>query len=175
MYKLLTAFTATIGLAAAAPVGAAQFNFAFATETPLFGGPVTGNGIFTTSNTAMQVGGNTAFTILSISGFVNGSAIVAPTGNYGNYFTTGPGFLDGTGTRFSTAAGNSIAFFQQSSNGRYRVNTFSPGSSSFVTASSSAVAQAVPEPTTWAMLIAGFGIVGMTLRSRRRTAVLAHA
>ena len=33
------------------------------------------------------------------------------------------------------------------------------------------VAGAVPEPASWAMLIGGFGVVGGTLRSRRRTTV----
>ena len=32
---------------------------------------------------------------------------------------------------------------------------------------------AVPEPATWAMMIAGFGLVGATLRNRRRMAVVA--
>ena len=32
---------------------------------------------------------------------------------------------------------------------------------------------AVPEPATWAMMIAGFGLVGTTLRSRRRIAAIA--
>lgn len=34
---------------------------------------------------------------------------------------------------------------------------------------------AVPEPATWAMMIAGFGIAGMSLRSRRRNAVASLA
>ena len=34
------------------------------------------------------------------------------------------------------------------------------------------IAEAVPEPATWAMMIAGFGLVGVTLR-RRRTVALA--
>ncbi|NJC34508.1 outer membrane lipase/esterase [Sphingomonas jejuensis] len=34
-----------------------------------------------------------------------------------------------------------------------------------------AQAQAVPEPATWAMMIAGFGAVGLTLRARRRADV----
>jgi hypothetical protein len=32
---------------------------------------------------------------------------------------------------------------------------------------------AVPEPSSWAMLIAGFGIVGATMRRRRQSAVSA--
>ncbi len=162
------ALAAGLSLAAAAPASAAQFGFTFATSTGLFGGPVTGSGVFTTSNTAQTIGGQTAFAITSITGMVNGSAIVAPTGNYGNYFTTGGTFLDGSGTTFNNANGSRIDFFFQDSVQQYRVNTFSPGSSSFVTATSVAVA-AVPEATTWAMMLAGFGLIGTILR-RRRTA-----
>lgn len=170
MKKFSIAALATLSVAFATPASAAQFNFTFATSTQLFGGPVTGNGVFTTSDTAMTIGGRTAFAITSISGFVNGIAIAAPTGNYGNYFTTGGTFLDGSGTTFNNANGGRIDFFFQDSVQQYRVNTFSPGSSSFVTATSAAVA-AVPEAATWAMMLAGFGIIGTSLRRRRRTSV----
>ncbi|WP_243453828.1 PEPxxWA-CTERM sorting domain-containing protein [Sandaracinobacteroides saxicola] len=156
----------------AAPVVAAEYSFSFVTNQPLFGGPVDGSGIFTTSDTPMTVGGETAFAVTSITGMVNGSAIAAPTGNYGNYFTTGGTFLDGSGLRFFTAAGNDIRFFFQDSVGRYRVNTFSPGSSSFVTAMSAPVLGAVPEPGTWATMILGFGAIGLSLRRSRQPSMV---
>lgn len=167
MKKFNFALMAGLAMTLASPASAAQFGFTFATSTQLFGGPVMGSGVFTTSDTSSQVNGQTAFAITSITGMVNGSAIVAPTSNYGNYFTTGPAFLDGTGLRFFTAAGNDIRFFFQDTASQYRVNTFSPGSSSFVTASSAAVAT-VPETSTWGMMLLGFGIVGSAVRLRRR-------
>ena len=170
MSKTLMIMTAVIGLSAAStPAIAAEYNFNLVTNQPLFGGSVTGSGIFTTSNVATVVGGQTAFAITSITGTVNGSAINAPTTTtYGNYFTTGQSFLDGSGIQFFTAAGNDIRFFYQDTASRYRVNTFSPGSSSFVTATSSLVA-GVPEPATWLMMIGGFGAVGAGMRHRRRS------
>ena len=168
MKKFTFAAVAVLGMAMTSPASAAQFGFSFVTSTPLFGGPVMGSGVFTTSDTAMTIAGRTAFAITSISGMVNGIAVAAPTGNYGNYFTTGGTFLDGSGTTFNNANGGRIDFFFQDSVQQYRVNTFSPGSSSFVTATSVAVA-AVPEATTWAMMLAGFGLIGTILR-RRRTA-----
>jgi hypothetical protein len=155
------------------PALAGQFTFDFTTEQGLFGPPTMGSGVFTTTDTATFVGGRPAFAVTSITGMVNGSAIAAPTGNYGNYFNDMIGFLDGTGLRFFTDSGLDVRFFQQSSNGRYRVNTFGAfGSSNFVTASSAAV-PGVPEPANWAMLVAGFGLIGGTLR--RRSAMLATA
>ena len=172
MGKSLIIAIAALGLGVSMPASAAQFNFNFATSTPLFGGAVNGSGIFTTSDVATTVGGRTAFAITSISGFVNGSAIVAPTGSYGNYFTTGSTFLDGTGLRFFTAAGNDIRFFYQDTVSQYRVNTFSPGSTSYVSATSSIAA--VPEPATWGMMLLGFGALGAAMR-RRRAPVLSFS
>ena len=154
-------------LAAAMPATAAQFAFSFTPSQALLGATFSGSGIFTTSDVATMVGGQTAFAITSITGTVGGSAIVAPTAaSYGNYFTTGSYFLDGSGVNFSTASGRPISFFNQSNNNLYRINAQSPGASFYVTATSSAVA-AVPEPASWAMMIGGFGLTGAALRRRR--------
>ncbi|MFM9978585.1 MAG: PEPxxWA-CTERM sorting domain-containing protein [Sphingomonadaceae bacterium] len=167
-------WVATALLAVTAPAQAAQFDFSFATDSLLFGGPVSGSGVFTTTDTPLTVGGRTAFAITSITGMVNGSAIDAPLGgSYGNYFTSGPAYLDGSGVNFFTVARNDVRFFFQDSVSRYRVNTFSPGSSSFVAAQSSPAVAAVPEPATWAMMVFGFGLAGYALRSRRRRAQIA--
>lgn len=176
--KTYLALAASIVALAATPASAAQYMFTFQTSTAagsqLFGGPATGSGIFTTSDTPITVGGQTAYTILSITGTVNGSAIVAPTlaGGYGNYFTTGPFFLDGSGVNFRNAAGTSIAFFNQSNNGLYRINTQNPFTSSYLVATSSAVS-AVPEAATWGMMILGFGMMGSAMR--RRSTKVAYA
>jgi hypothetical protein len=156
---------AAAALLSAAPASAAEYMFSFTTSQPLFGPTVSGSGTFTTSNTATTVAGRTAYQILSITGTVNGLAIVAPTGNYGNYFTTGGTFLDGTGTSFMLTGGGRVDFFNQSTNSLYRVNTFSPGSSNYVNATSSLIA-AVPEPSTWAMMLLGFGALGFLMRRR---------
>ena len=173
MHRSLVAAAALLGLAAT-PASAAQYMWDFS-GTNLFGQPAMtqGNGVFTTSGPAMTVGGETAYAITGITGQVNGSSIAAPTGSYGNYFTTGPGFLDGTGVSFMTAAGTRVDFFLQDFVDLYRVNTFSPGATGYVTASSSLVASA-PEPGTWAMVFVGLGMVGATLRYRPRQLALAR-
>jgi hypothetical protein len=171
MKNKLLALSALFAIALAAPASASQIAFSFATSTPLIGGPVTGSGIFTTADTSTTVGGQTAFAILSITGMVNGSAIAAPVmaSAYGNYFATGPSFLDGTGIAFKTAAGTTVDFFYQDTVSQYRVNTFSPGSSSFVTASASPVAT-VPEPASWALFLSALGAAGAALQLRRKKA-----
>ena len=172
MNRYVSGAIGALVLAAVTPASAAQYNFDFTTSTKLFGEPVMGSGIFTTSDDAMTVAGRTAFAVKSITGMVNGLSIAAPTGFYGNYFTTGGTFLDGSGITFNNTDGGRIDFFFQDTAGQYRVNTFSPGSSSFVTARSSALT-AVPEASTWALMLAGFGIVGSMLRVRTRRSVRA--
>ena len=167
MKSWITLLAAPAALAAATPATAAQYLFSFTTSTPLFGPTVAGSGTFTTSDVATTVAGQTAYQILSIIGSVNGVAINAPAGSYGNYFTTGPSFLDGSGSSFFNAVGGRIDFFNQSTNGLYRVNTFSPGSSNFVTATSSLVA-AVPEQGPWAMMLLGFAGIGFAMRRKPR-------
>ena len=165
MRRFAIPLAAIAAMTVSAPANAAQYVFSFTTSQALIGPTVSGSGTFTTSDTAMMVGSQTAFQILSVSGQVNGVAINNATGNYGNYFTTGPSFLDGTGSTFSLVNGGRVTFFNQSSNGLYRVNTFSPGSSNFVNATSSLVAP-VPEPATWAMMLFGFGAIGFAMRRR---------
>lgn len=154
---------------AAVPASAAQFSFSFTTSTALFGGPVSGSGVFTTSDTPMTVGGQTALAVTGITGTFNGAAITGPTlATFGNYFITGPTFVDGSGIRFNTTATTNVTLFYDSNARSYRVNAINQGRSSLVTAVSAPVPAAVPEPGTWAMLILGFGLVGGALRSARR-------
>lgn len=161
----------------AMPAQAAQYMFSFTTSEVLFGSSagVSGSGVFTTSDTAMTIGGQTAYAITGITGSVNGLAITTPVlASYGNYFTTGPSFLDGSGVKFNLAGGGRVDFFTQSSNGRDRVNTFSPGGSFYVTATSSPVAP-VPEPASWAMFIGGFGLLGAAMRTRNTRRAIAFS
>ena len=178
MKRSLYALAATLSLTIAAPASAAQYTFDFF-GNDLFkpGVSVTGTGVFTTSDTATDVGGRTAFAITDIVGTVDGFAILQNKSFYGNYFTTGATFLDGVGVRLDTTSASNISFFSPSFGGGYRVNIFGGpiGKSALVTASSVAIPGAVPEPATWAMMIVGFGLAGGAIRQRRRHTTLAFA
>jgi hypothetical protein len=174
MRKSIFVLASAMLLGAALPASAAQYTFNFSGPSLFAFGiqNISGNGLFTTSDTPMSVLGETAFSITGITGQVNGSAILAPTAPIGNYFTTGGEFLDGSGVRFFTQSGMDVRFFFQDTADRYRVNVFGSAGvfSGFVEASSSPQVTAVPEPSTWAMMILGFAGVGYIAyrRSRKR-------
>ena len=153
----------------ATPASAATFLFSFT------GTGQVGSGTLTTNDITVPSRGFTAQTITGITGTYNGSAIAGlVAGLFGSdnlYYVTGLSFVDGSGLGFRTAAGNQVNLFYQDSASSYRVNTLNPFGSTFVSAAST---PAVPEPATWAMMIAGFGAIGVALRRRpsavRRTA-----
>jgi hypothetical protein len=93
---------------------------------------------------------------------VQGDFAIGSTFQIGDSFL-GTGFITRTGA--STFAGTNFRFEREGPipGGGSRLTTaFAPTFS--VT---QVVASAVPEPTTWAMMLAGFGMVGGALRSRR--------
>lgn len=160
----LAAILATVAM----PASAATYIFNFT------GSGQSGSGTVTTSDTTFDSRGFQAQTVTGITGTYNGSAITGlMPGLFGAnnlYYVTGPSFVDGSGLAFRTAAGNQVNLFYQDSAPSYRVNTLNPFASTFVTASSSAVAAGVPEPATWAMLMLGFGALGFALRRRTKVA-----
>jgi hypothetical protein len=153
-----------------AQASAAQFIFNFSTTTPLIGGPGSGSGVITTNDVTIDSRGFTAQTITGITGTFNGSnvtGLATPFGANNLFYLTGPSFVDGSGLGFITAVGTSVNLFFQDSAGSFRINTTGPFTSSFVSASSSAVAAAVPEPGTWLMMLLGFGAIGAGMRRSR--------
>ncbi len=173
--KKLAIGIAAITACAATPASAAEFVFTFDTTSTLFGGaPQTIRGVFTTSDTPVDRFGQTGLEITGIRGTINDVAIsglFAIANNPYYYITTGPTFLDGSGVRFNAGAATNIAFFHQDGvdantyrvNGNGTISAFGPATSSRL----GAVA-AVPEPSTWAMMLVGFGGIGATMRRRRR-------
>lgn len=159
---------------ASTPASAAVFNFSFDTTSTLFGGPnQTIRGTFTTLDTPVDRFGFSGLAITGIAGTINGVAISGLFDAPGNptyyYLTSGPTFLDGSGVRFNAGAATNIAFFHQDGvapdvyrvNGNGTISAFGPATSSLAVTPG-----AVPEPATWALLLAGFGAIGFAMRRR---------
>ena len=170
----------TLGFAALAALtsttaSAETFAFTFDTTSTLFGGqPQTIRGFFETLSTPVDRFGQTGLQITGISGTINGAGITGLFNIANNpyyYITTGPPFLDGSGVRFNTATATNIAFFHQDNvaaniyrvNGNGTISAFGPATSTQVNA-----VAAVPEPSTWAMMLLGLGAVGFAMRRRKK-------
>lgn len=168
---------ATIAMLATTPASAAVFNFNFSGTGLFFGEALVGSGTLTTNDVSQvsSLNGYTYQTITGITGTYNGSQITGlanVTGSNNLFYLTGPFFVDGNGLGFSTAVGSAVNLFVTNDT-RYRLNAGGL-STGFVTASSSAVAAAVPEPATWALMLLGFGAIGVSMR-RRTSALLRTA
>jgi hypothetical protein len=172
MRQSIVALLIAVGAGISAPASAATYNFSFAETNDLIGGNFgSGSGTFTTSDTPVQFLGQTTFEITSITGTVNGSAIVAPTSanGYGAYYTTGPSSLDGTGANFKTAAGTSVSFFFQENLDAYRINLTSPFEDGLVSATFTPAVSATPLPAALPLFAGGLGLVGFLSRRRKRS------
>ena len=173
MRRMMCAVMAMFGLLVASPVLAstAQFNFSYEAFPDEF---FTGSGQLT-----LTPGDGGTFAITGISGSVaniyegqeqNRWAITGLNEGFAtNIFDQGYNFV-GTqflaGLAFSLDGGPLVAIIRSPNGLSFFVGeTRGPGSFS-VTPNVSAV----PEPASWAMMIAGFGIIGAGLRVRRRPA-----
>lgn len=164
---------AAISMIASTPASAAVYMFNFSGTGLFFGEALVGNGTLTTNDTSFvnPLNGYTAQTITGSSGTYNGSQITGlanVTGSNNLFYLTGPFFVDGNGLGFTTAAGAAVNLFVTTDT-RYRLNAGGL-SSGFVNASASAVTAAVPEPATWAMMLIGFGAIGLSVRRKRNLA-----
>ncbi len=161
------------------PVSAAEYSFS------LDGSGYTASGTITTNSTSSTnpfpcptCATGPGYDITNITGTINGQAItgaVAVNGFDGNdnlAFLTAP-YVDYNGVAFTTATDtyNVFAGLTYGHPGNYIVDSkqFAPLYGLPVTLTAST--PAVPEPSTWAMMLAGFAMAGLALRWRQRVAV----
>ncbi len=118
------------------------------------------------------------YLVTGISGSINGDAItgVAPlgsiAGNDNRLFTTAP-FLDWGDLGFQTASHSYNVFEAKYYTGTSEQFLAVDNAPIFANPVTFSISQAgVPEPASWAMLVGGFGLIGGTLRGRRRVPVI---
>ena len=179
---VLFAACALFGAVTAVPATAATFDFQY-------NGTNSGNLILTTSDTLDAVGG---FDITGISGTFGGDAITSlfnnpnqPNHSNNGVFTwdnvlfpTGLRAFDRFGVAFTTAGGTFNIFDGIADGGT--TNTATPyglivaatGAETFGTGT---LTPAVPEPSTWAMLILGFAGIGFVAYRRKSKPTLMAA
>ncbi len=188
--KRLALLAAASVLAFVAPASAATITY---TLSGLFSGTRAGAGAFTDYAATFTGIGDTSLAFNQQDAtFVPLSSLIA-TGTNGDTFDLGAGYNFWSSPSYAHAGFKTTvdAFaFEGAQLASYdNVSNLAPGSVSlyfsapfatsqgevFLTGASdltlSASVSAVPEPATWAMMIGGFGMIGGTMRSRRRQSV----
>ena len=122
---------------------------------------------FTLSSPSSSTAFQSVFT--NVNGIFNGQAGTASEINFGvapliaslNIVGTSLGFTQFAGSQLFTGPTSNPVFTP----GTYQLGSIVSGSSTLTIAS---VAGAVPEPATWAMMLGGFAMVGVSARRRKR-------
>jgi hypothetical protein len=155
------------------PASAEVFDWSLTGPAPVLGGvPFPGSGTITASPTASTG----VFDIDTITGVINGSEITGTSAFEGadnEVFTNGFAFVSTNGISFETAAGQSVnifSFFGQGTpptGNAYGESTSNPSAFGVGTFTLTAV----PEASTWAMMLIGFASLSVAgYRATRKSA-----
>ena len=137
------------------------------TNAPWGGASVTGFEITAVSGDVFGPGGGAITSVISNPNQGSGGS----TTNYGfiydnNLFGTSP-YLNLYGVLFTTAPSGSIWNLWGTSPTDYELYTYSSGQGEGVDVHGTMTVAAVPEPTTWAMMVLGFAGVGLLAYRRK--------
>jgi hypothetical protein len=129
--------------------------------------------------------------VTSVTGDINGFGDVtelAPKAfsSNDNLIYSGPAYFDVLGVAFSFDDGTQeLSLFGNTSNAKHPVTApyNDPGAwtgillcrNAACTTSNSPIAGSIPEPATWALMLAGFGGLGAAMRTSRRRMAIAEA
>ncbi len=188
--KFLPALAAILAISLSGGAQAATYIFSY-TGGPYGntegGDPVSASGSFTTEDTLFDNGIDppSGYLITSISGSRNGVVIdgLLPAGTLSGgsptdnlFFTSGTPYFSYLGFAFSVG-GEEVALYSLSLAGGTEVDEYVEGGPGYRVLNFSARLEgdtgAVPEPASWAMMLAGLGVLGGALR--RRTAKVSLA
>jgi hypothetical protein len=126
------------------------------------------DGVFSYSNfTALYAG--TTYTFANVSAAFSAANVldVFTGGTKVTSFNFAPGTMFAVGQTYATTLGSGGTFTVDPSVG----NVNFTGGTGFVTSSIAAV----PEPATWAMMLVGFGMMGASMRYRRKSTAVSFA
>lgn len=162
-------FTVALALAALAAAPASAASFAYDINGGTFSDGTTFGGSFTYDDVSNSI---TAFNVITNTGVLPAFTYTSATAASYNGGGVGPNnfiLLANNGGRyfnFSFASSLSSGLAQSiSTTNSYDCNNC--GTFRRVTAGSILTTAAVPEPATWAMMLLGFGGIGMALRRRK--------
>jgi hypothetical protein len=166
----LAALTVASPAFAAVPVPAGSYGFNFASAN------YSGNGTLTVNSSGVAT--NASGTV-NDNGFLTTILGVAPVGSYGsndNLVLNGSPFFTLSGLDLVLGDANIVNLFTYFDGLNYETNIVAnPGGTDGVGGLQQLTTlnvAAVPEPSTWAMMLLGFGAVGFSLRRSQRRSLL---
>lgn len=162
-FSLSASVPTVTGLSSGSPfsISGVSGTFSFMAQSPVTAGLVTGVNLL-----------SAIFTNATLSGTIGGSSITLSGNSTSGTLTYTSDFLDFTdiNTTAFSLTGNTAAAIGLASSGR--INNFRASVNGNFASNPPPVIPRVPEPETWAMLVLGFGLVGVAAR-RRKSVILA--
>lgn len=180
MKRTIALLGAVAALALSASASAASFLFTFSGDGGANGASGTleatdnGNGSFTATSGTITAFGPVASGSGALIANPNGTAVtVSPAGyfSYDDQLLPGQDPLTTNGGLLFNIGGFEINIYSNGPEKLYTIYSSSGANADGAFALSQVSTAAVPEPATWVMMLAGFGMVGAGLRSRKRATV----
>ena len=164
-----TIAAAAVALAFAGTAQATTYDFSYFGSTDA---SINGSGEFFTGSPTSP------YLLTGITGNVNGSGGITGLSSYAGadnllYFPASPGYVDFSGISFSTSTGPSWNLYYDNGTFALRSDLNPGGNASSESPINLTVTAAIPEPETYAMMLAGLGLMGFVIRRRKQKVAVA--